>query len=49
MVFKFYLIIRLATIVRADSVRKDNIRFPKGAMVMEWGGLYTVAKFDVSY
>lgn len=29
-------------IVRADSVRKDSVRFPEGAMVVGEVGLYTV-------
>ena len=41
MVFKFYPITWLVAIVRADSVRKDSVRFPEGAMAMSLDGLYT--------
>lgn len=33
-------------IVRADSVRKYTVRFPKGPMAMGQGGLYTGGKFS---
>src|SRR5262245_32973950 len=37
----FYLITRLPTIVRADSVRKDNLHFPEGALVTDRWNSYT--------
>jgi len=37
----FYLIARLHTIGRVDSVRKDNIHFPEGAMVACEQNFYT--------
>ena len=41
MVFTFYLIKKLVTIVQKDIVRKDSVHFPKGAIVMKWDDPYT--------